>query len=170
MTIADRISSKRIELGYSQEDLAKKCGWTNRSSISQIEGAGDKISLKKIQKVAKALDVSAEYLLGWSETDESSLYLRRAYDSTQRDFVTGDEVTSRYNRILDTEGTYTNHIMNNWLHSRKEQLESLTAYELLKNGLSDNYKYSKAEKNIIDAYRSADDLTKAMVRRTLGIE
>ena len=70
MTIGERISNKRIELGYSQEDLAKKCGWNSRSSISKIESSGDKISLKKIDVVAKALNVTSAYLMGWE--DESN--------------------------------------------------------------------------------------------------
>lgn len=67
MTIANRISNIRIAQGYSQEDLAKKCGWSSRSSISQIESSGDDISLKKIKKIAKALNTSIEYLMGWDE-------------------------------------------------------------------------------------------------------
>ena len=68
MTIGERISNKRNELGYSQEDLAKKCGWSSRSSVSHLESSGDHISLKKIKKVAKALEVSTEYLMGWDES------------------------------------------------------------------------------------------------------
>lgn len=68
MTIADRIANRRTELGYSQEDLAKKCGWSNRSSISQIESAKDHISLKKIQKIAKALEVSPSWLMGMDDS------------------------------------------------------------------------------------------------------
>ena len=75
MTIADRISNKRIELGYSQEDLAKKCGWSNRSSISHVESAGDHISLKKIQKIAKALNVSTSWLMGMDDSSETEKYI-----------------------------------------------------------------------------------------------
>lgn len=76
MTIGERISNKRIELGYSQEDLAKKCGWNSRSSISKIESSGDKISLKKIEVVAKALNVTTAYLMGWDdESDNLSEYI-----------------------------------------------------------------------------------------------
>lgn len=71
MTIGERISNTRNELGYSQEDLAKKCGWSNRSSISHIESSGDHISLKKIQKVAKALGVDVAWLMGMEYSDKT---------------------------------------------------------------------------------------------------
>ncbi len=71
MTIAERICNIRTDLGYSQDDLARKCGWSNRSSVSKIESSGDNISLKKISKIAYALGVSAEYLLGYTDNPDT---------------------------------------------------------------------------------------------------
>lgn len=83
MTIADRIINKRMELGYSQEDLAKKCGWKNRSSVSQIEKSEDNISLKKISKIADALGVSEAYLMGWEELPNgTNIYLGKYSNDT----------------------------------------------------------------------------------------
>lgn len=76
MTIGERISNKRNELGYSQEDLALKCGWSNRSSISKIESSGDKVSLKKIEIVANALNVSAADLMGWNESENNKSHIK----------------------------------------------------------------------------------------------
>ena len=69
MTIADRIKQKREELGLSQEDLAKKCGYADKTSISKIENSGNDITLKKINKIADALNVSHRYLMGWEDED-----------------------------------------------------------------------------------------------------
>ena len=98
MTIGERISNKRIELGYSQEDLAKKCGWSSRSSISKIESSGDKISLKKIELVAKALNVSTAYLMGWEDSMELDSNYSDKNNTTAPKVFTIEDIE----KILDT--------------------------------------------------------------------
>ena len=71
MTVGEKIKRRREELGLSQEDLANKCGWTNRSSISKIETSVNGITIKKVEVLSKALDVSEAYLLGYDETDKN---------------------------------------------------------------------------------------------------
>ena len=69
MTIADRIKLRREELGMSQEELAKKIGVKDKSSITKIEKSGDKISLKNIEKLSVALNCSIQFLMGWDESN-----------------------------------------------------------------------------------------------------
>lgn len=80
MTIGQRIKEKRIELGLSQDELAKKCGYKSRSSINKIELARD-LPLRKIEVMAKALGVSPGYLMGWvidtKPTDSEERHLKR---------------------------------------------------------------------------------------------
>lgn len=71
MTIGQRIKEKRIELGLSQDELAKKCGYKSRSSINKIELARD-LPLRKIEIMAKALGVSPGYLMGWDKPNEKT--------------------------------------------------------------------------------------------------
>jgi len=71
MTIADRIRIKREELHMTQDELAARCGYAGKSSISKIEASGDDITLKKIQRVAAALGVSHRYLMGWEGDDDA---------------------------------------------------------------------------------------------------
>lgn len=71
MTIGDRIKQKRIDLGLSQDDLAKKVGYKSRSSIQKIETARN-LPIKKIELMAIALDCSPGYLMGWDEETESN--------------------------------------------------------------------------------------------------
>lgn len=66
MDVGNRIKQRRIELGLSQEDLAKKVGYKSRSSINKIEISRD-LPLTKVQKVALALECSPTYLLGWED-------------------------------------------------------------------------------------------------------
>lgn len=67
MTIADRIREKRISLDLSQTDLAKRAGYSDRTTISKFEHMGNEITMKQIRRVAKALGVSPAYLMGWED-------------------------------------------------------------------------------------------------------
>ena len=64
MTIGDRIKQKRLELGMTQTELAKKAGYKSRSSINKIECSRD-LPLSKVKKVASLLECSPSYLMGW---------------------------------------------------------------------------------------------------------
>lgn len=66
MTVGEKIKNKRLELGWSQDELAKRCGYKSRSSINKIELARD-LPLKKIEIMAKVLGVTPGYLMGWEE-------------------------------------------------------------------------------------------------------
>ena len=70
MTMGDRIKNRRIELGMTQQELAVKMGFKTRSHISLLEQGDRNIPISKIQKLANALDVSPEYLMGWEDNME----------------------------------------------------------------------------------------------------
>lgn len=55
MDIGERIKKRREELGLSQSELARKVGYTSRSTINKIEKDGRGISQDKIAAIAKAL-------------------------------------------------------------------------------------------------------------------
>ena len=67
MTVGQRIKLKREEKGLSQLDLAKKVGYETKGSISMIEAGKRDISLDKVREIAKALDVTPHWLMGWSD-------------------------------------------------------------------------------------------------------
>ena len=71
MNIGDRIRQKRIELGLTQDELAKKLGYASRSSVNKMEVARD-LPLKKVTAMANALDVTPSYLMGWEAENDSS--------------------------------------------------------------------------------------------------
>lgn len=58
-------------LGMSQEELAKKTGYTSRSSIAKIENGDVDISQSKIEEFAKALQTTPTKLLGWDSDIDS---------------------------------------------------------------------------------------------------
>lgn len=67
MTVGERIRNKRIELSLSQEELAKRMGYSGKTTISKAENWGNEITTTKVKKFADALGVSFEYLMGWEE-------------------------------------------------------------------------------------------------------
>ena len=67
MTVADRIKELREHMGMTQEELAKRMGYTGKSSISKIETSGNNITLKKIERLAPILHTSNAYLMGWTD-------------------------------------------------------------------------------------------------------
>lgn len=67
MEFKDRLSKLRKELGLTQEDLAKKIGYT-RTAISAWEIGRNEPSYSDIVKIADFFNVSTDYLLGKSNT------------------------------------------------------------------------------------------------------
>ena len=64
MDIGTRIRKRREELGLTQEELAKKLGYANRSSVNKVETSRE-ISIKKINAYADALETTVADLMGW---------------------------------------------------------------------------------------------------------
>ena len=58
MQIGDRIKARRIELGLTQDELAKKLGYKSRSTINKIELNINDITQPKIIDFAAALDTT----------------------------------------------------------------------------------------------------------------
>lgn len=65
--IGERIKLKRLECGYSQDELAKKMGYKSRSTINKIELGINDITQSKVSEFAQILETSVAYLMGWSE-------------------------------------------------------------------------------------------------------
>ena len=70
--IGDRIRDRRIELGMTQDELAKKLGYKSRASINKIELGQTDITQSRIVEFARALDTTPGWLMGWKEADPSS--------------------------------------------------------------------------------------------------
>lgn len=58
------IKKRREELGMSQAELAKKVGYTSRSTVARIERGDFDLSQSKILEIAKALKIPAGELMG----------------------------------------------------------------------------------------------------------
>lgn len=67
MTVGERIKLRRIELGLSQEELAKRMGYSGKTSVSKAETSGDGVTTTKIAKFADALMTTPAHLMGWTD-------------------------------------------------------------------------------------------------------
>lgn len=74
MTVGERIKQKRIELGLTQQDLADKMGYKNKSAISRVERDYEQnLTLDRVALFAEALNVSPYYLMGWEDKEEEEI-------------------------------------------------------------------------------------------------
>lgn len=75
MTVGERIKQKRIEYGLSQQELAKRAGYSDKTAISKIEHSGNGVTLKQIKRIANALNVDPSEFMGWSDN-----YIQNAHE------------------------------------------------------------------------------------------
>lgn len=67
--IGKRIKNRRKELGITQEELAQKLGYKNKSTIAKIENGTNDIVQSKVVEFAKALDTTVAALMGWDDVE-----------------------------------------------------------------------------------------------------
>lgn len=63
----ENIKRLRKQMGMSQDELAQKTGYTDRSSISKIEAGEVDLQQSKIALFAKALRTTSAELVGWTD-------------------------------------------------------------------------------------------------------
>ena len=72
MTIGDRIKNRRKHLRMSAEELAKRIG-KDRSTVFRYEkGDIENLPLDILEPIAKALETTPQYLMGWDEVQKKN--------------------------------------------------------------------------------------------------
>ena len=84
MTIGERIKQRRLELGLSQEDLAKRLGNKSRASVCTVEKDKEDLTTDRIRKYAEALETTPSYLMGWDEPASDDSEIKRLYEMYQK--------------------------------------------------------------------------------------
>ena len=69
--VGKRIAERRKELNMTQDELAKRLGYTSRSTVYKVETGINDLTPSKLEAYAKALGTTPSYLMGWD--DEPSL-------------------------------------------------------------------------------------------------
>ena len=67
LKLYENIKTLRKENGWSQDELAKKMGYTDRSSIAKIESGKVDLSQSKIMEFARVFGVEPGDLMGWED-------------------------------------------------------------------------------------------------------
>ena len=70
MTFGERVKARREELNMTQEELAKKIGYKSRASINKIELDKRNMKQSQIADLAKALNTTPGYLMGWDNSND----------------------------------------------------------------------------------------------------
>lgn len=70
MEIGEKIKQRRLEIGMSQRELARKMGYSDNSTLNRIEKGTVDVSQAKIVQFAKVLNCSIAYLMDWEEDKE----------------------------------------------------------------------------------------------------
>jgi len=87
----ENIKRRRKELGYTQEDLANKLGYSDRSIIAKIEHGKVDLQLGRLEDIAKALEIEPYELLGLDVPDQADIdelvALYRASTNEQRKMI-----------------------------------------------------------------------------------
>ena len=73
LKLYENIKRYRIEAKLSQAELAKRTGYTDRSSIAKIEKGLVDLSQSKIKQFAEVLGVTPGHLMGWDEKPAEEL-------------------------------------------------------------------------------------------------
>ncbi len=69
-TIGSRIHDRRVELGFSVDELAARLG-KNRATVYRYESAEiENFHISVIEPLATALQTTPAYLMGWTEDKE----------------------------------------------------------------------------------------------------
>lgn len=69
MAMCDRIRQRREELGLSQDELAQRLGYKDRSTIAKIEAGVNDLNQTKIAAFANALETTTYWLMGDNTND-----------------------------------------------------------------------------------------------------
>ena len=67
MTIYERIKFLREKMDMSQQELALRVGYKDKSAVSKVERGDRDINQHMIIKYAEALNTTPAYLMGWEE-------------------------------------------------------------------------------------------------------
>lgn len=67
MSLGQNIRLHREKLGMSQEELATRLGYKDRSTIAKIESNVNDITQSKILAIAQVLETTPATLMGWDE-------------------------------------------------------------------------------------------------------
>lgn len=172
MDLCERIKKRRHALGMSQEELATRLGYKNRSAIAKIEKGVNDITQSKIAAFASELETTPAYLMGW--TDDYYDYDRDI--DNRLDECYG----ARWEFILEQCDYDVEQAYHRWIKFKEaEAADTLAETQTWKPTITerDQRDVAKEVENILDGLDSRaalsfdgeaiDDTTKELLRKSL---
>ena len=95
LKLYENIKTLRKENGWSQDELAKKMGYTDRSSIAKIESGKVDLSQSKIMEFARVFGVEPGDLMGWEDEPQRKTpdELVKIIEDVYRDIILMESMT-----------------------------------------------------------------------------
>nr|DAT08451.1 MAG TPA: helix-turn-helix domain protein [Caudoviricetes sp.] len=129
MRIGERIKQRRLELGYTADALAKLLN-KNRATIYRYEnGDIENMPIDVLEPLAKALNTTPAYLMGWQESDKAST----PSHSTQTEDYYLDAETAEYAEMLRTRPEMRMLFSASRGISKEEMQEAVNYIEFIKS-------------------------------------
>ena len=92
MTLGERIRQARLAKGWSQPELARRCGWDSQSRISQYETSKREPQLDDLRRMANALGMTlSELLAPVDSTPTPDEHASPSEETPQSEVLTPDE-------------------------------------------------------------------------------
>lgn len=126
MKIGERIKNRRVELNITQDELARRLGYSDKSSISRIENSS-KLTLNKVPLLADALNVSPSYLMGWEDEINVDMDMRNNSGTISNNI--GSD-SSESNNTYTTNNDYSSLCSQREKSSNKDTKATITSKEL----------------------------------------
>ena len=124
-----RIKQRREELGMTQTELAKKLGYTSKTTIAKIESGANKVSESKVAAYAEALETTKDWLKGIKGPDPKGFMepIFVTYDNSGY-----EKYKKHFENVL---GENADKIINVFIEMEPADVERVLAYaELVKEG------------------------------------
>ena len=70
--IGEKIKARRLELGWTLRELARRMGYANQSAIARIESGENDVPQSKVVKFAEVMGTTVAYLMDWEEVQKNN--------------------------------------------------------------------------------------------------
>lgn len=136
-------------MGLSQEELAKKIGYKDRSTIAKIEAGINDITQSKVVAFANALETTPAWLMGWKDNPE-----RPSRDEMAEKIVRA--ITSEYfkTKKLSADEMYENRVKG--LLKYFNRLNSTGQMNAIQRVEELTYVMKYVDKDVLEATKSGD--------------
>jgi len=145
----------RKKHGYSQDELARMTGYSDRSSIAKIEAGKVDLSQSKIALFAKIFNITPGELMGWEE----------AKDNLSRAGFTLEDVAEEMNLPLGL----IEQVVNGEAPASAAETVVEVANLLAAQKGTINVEIAAREYSLLIRYRSADDKSRTVVDTVLDL-